>query len=253
MKKLSKEDRIIQTVIEFVVNETVSDAASNFGGWQGGFPGTGDPLKGLKSGGGKDDVGKSPKRRGATVNSLKGGNVKGDIKLSRARTKVIMEPTLKQSENPLGTNNPIVAPGDMPGKKGRTVKQVKESLAELAVRRYTQKNDEETIYAFEKPLAELVAETKRLREASPTNSMGLSSSTHGTGNIDTFDPILSKKILRRRRPKFGGDENAMSSDVEIEVADDKGKARRRKSKNNKTAFRNPGVGVRGVDSGGDVS
>lgn len=31
MKKLSKEDRIIQTVIEFVVNETVSDAASNFG------------------------------------------------------------------------------------------------------------------------------------------------------------------------------------------------------------------------------
>ena len=41
-----------------MVAETVSDAASNFGGWQGGFPGTGDPLKGLRSGGGKNDVGK---------------------------------------------------------------------------------------------------------------------------------------------------------------------------------------------------
>lgn len=32
-----------------------------------------------------------------------------------------------------------------------------------------------------------------LKEQSPINSMGSSSSTHGTGNIDTYDPIISNK------------------------------------------------------------
>lgn len=31
---------------------------------------------------------------------------------------------------------------------------------------------------------------KYLKENAPTNSMGASSSTPGTGNIDTFDPVM---------------------------------------------------------------
>jgi hypothetical protein len=40
-----------------------------------------------------------------------------------------------------------------------------------------------------------------LREAAPTNVMGLSSSTHGSGNIDTFDPILIS-LVRRSMPNL---------------------------------------------------
>lgn len=40
-----------------------------------------------------------------------------------------------------------------------------------------------------------------LGEAAPTNQMGLSSSTHGTGNIDTFDPILIS-LVRRSMPNL---------------------------------------------------
>jgi hypothetical protein len=40
-----------------------------------------------------------------------------------------------------------------------------------------------------------------LREAAPTNSMGLSSSTQGTGSIDTFDPILIS-LVRRSMPNL---------------------------------------------------
>lgn len=36
------------------------------------------------------------------------------------------------------------------------------------------------------------------KEEAPTNSMSLSSSTHGTGNIDTYDPLPGKK--RKRKP-----------------------------------------------------
>lgn len=37
-----------------------------------------------------------------------------------------------------------------------------------------------------------------IKENSPTTSMGMSSSTPGTGAIDTFDPILNhrKKVVR---------------------------------------------------------
>jgi len=42
-----------------------------------------------------------------------------------------------------------------------------------------------------------------LKEEAPTNAMGTSSSTSGTGPIDTFDPILSlkKKIMARGKPQ----------------------------------------------------
>jgi hypothetical protein len=39
-------------------------------------------------------------------------------------------------------------------------------------------------------------------EEFPTNSMGTSSSTSGTGPVDTFDPILGlkRKLARRKKP-----------------------------------------------------
>jgi hypothetical protein len=41
--------------------------------------------------------------------------------------------------------------------------------------------------------------TKELQEDAPINSMGASSSTPGTGGVDTYDPILfqRKQIVRR--------------------------------------------------------
>jgi hypothetical protein len=43
--------------------------------------------------------------------------------------------------------------------------------------------------------------TKKLKEdEAPTNAMGTSSSTSGTGPIDTFDPLLKLKIARRKKP-----------------------------------------------------
>jgi hypothetical protein len=38
---------------------------------------------------------------------------------------------------------------------------------------------------------------RKLREMAPTCSMGMSSSVHGTGGIDTYDPHLKRKPLRR--------------------------------------------------------
>jgi hypothetical protein len=37
-----------------------------------------------------------------------------------------------------------------------------------------------------------------LYEDSPTNSMGTSSSTQGSGAIDTYDPALKKKKILKR-------------------------------------------------------
>ena len=40
-------------------------------------------------------------------------------------------------------------------------------------------------------------------DEAPTNAMGTSSSTSGTGPIDTFDPLLIVKLARRKRPQEG--------------------------------------------------
>ena len=42
---------------------------------------------------------------------------------------------------------------------------------------------------------------KFLNEAAPTNSMGASSSTAGSGNVDTWDPILMG-LVRRSMPQM---------------------------------------------------
>ena len=41
---------------------------------------------------------------------------------------------------------------------------------------------------------------KKIKEEAPTNAMGTSSSISGTGNIDTFDPLIKTKIARRKTP-----------------------------------------------------
>jgi hypothetical protein len=126
-------EQTTQRVLRKLVHEIVSDGASNWGGWQGGFPGSGSPLKGMKGGGdvGKNqkyrDVQRKPKRTNASW------QVGGSFKLSGKKTKVIQSPILKQSENKIDSKNPTVAPTDMPPKKGQTVKQVKEAFAELAI------------------------------------------------------------------------------------------------------------------------
>ncbi len=38
----------------------------------------------------------------------------------------------------------------------------------------------------------------------PTNAMGHSSSTSGTGPIDTYDPLLLKKLVRRKQLQKDG-------------------------------------------------
>jgi hypothetical protein len=127
-----------QRVLRNLVHEIVSDGASNWGGWQGGFPGSGSPLKGLNSGGGKHDTGKIQKYQDVKRKNASWQQGQGPFKLSAKRTKVIVSPTLKQSENKIDTKDATVAPTDMPPKfgKGQTVKQVKEDLANEAVRRY---------------------------------------------------------------------------------------------------------------------
>ena len=95
---------------------------------------------------------------------------------------------------------------------------------------------EETVYAFEKPLAELVAD---LRETSPTNNMS-------SGNISTFSPILG--LMRRRKPVDPG----VGSTYTKSQAGNAAKANR-VSKNTKNFFGTPGIGAVGQDSGGDVS
>jgi hypothetical protein len=62
-----------QRVLNNLLNELVSDNPSNWGGWQGGFPGSnGSPLKGMR-GGSRDDTGKIPAKKKATGGTIKIG------------------------------------------------------------------------------------------------------------------------------------------------------------------------------------
>jgi hypothetical protein len=78
----NKAHAILHKLIqELALDEIVSDAASNRGGWQGGFPGAGAPLKGLNNKGNNTRVKmrKAPEPelqgvgRGHTANAMKGG------------------------------------------------------------------------------------------------------------------------------------------------------------------------------------
>ena len=126
-RRIGRDVKNEDTIMD-VLSEIVSDGASNWGGWQGGMPGSGSPLKGMK-GGGKDDVGKIQKKQDVQKPAKSPPeDTKDDIKLSGKKTKVIVSPTLQQSANKIDTKNATVAPTDMPPKSGKsqTVKQVKE-------------------------------------------------------------------------------------------------------------------------------
>ena len=124
-----------RTVINKLIMEIASDAPSNWGGWQGGQPGSGTPLRGMR--GGKDDTGR-PNRKSQTIKQTSAGGWKGLFKLDGKRTSVIVNPTLKQSENDLDVKNPLTAPSDNPRNPGKPARQVKEdafgSLAHSAGR-----------------------------------------------------------------------------------------------------------------------
>lgn len=66
------------------------------------------------------------------------------------------------------------------------------------------KHEKELLDHVEKELARRVfmntikdRVAKNLSENAPTNVMGSSSSVHGSGAVDTFDPLLIKKKLKR--------------------------------------------------------
>jgi hypothetical protein len=115
------------------IYETTGDGASNWGGWQGGMPGSGSPLKGMR--GGKNDTGRienqsqTVRRKksapGGTVGNLPKGN-DGNIRLG-PKTKVIVNPTIKQSENDIDLKNGLLTRPDNPASRGKAVRQVKES------------------------------------------------------------------------------------------------------------------------------
>ena len=44
-------------------------------------------------------------------------------------------------------------------------------------------------------------EIKETESVVPANIMGASSSTHGTGGVDTFDPLLGMPVLKRKKLK----------------------------------------------------
>jgi hypothetical protein len=58
------------------------------------------------------------------------------------------------------------------------------------------------LLAYKKIARNAIKKALEVKEEFPTNSMGSSSSTAGTGPIDTFDPLLGikKKIARRKKP-----------------------------------------------------
>ena len=115
------------------ISETTGDGASDWGGWQGGMPGSGSPLKGMR--GGKNDTGRiqnqlqTVRRKksapGGTVGNLPKGN-DGNIRLG-PKTKVIVNPTIKQSENDIDLKNDLLTRPDNPASRGKAVRQVKES------------------------------------------------------------------------------------------------------------------------------
>src|SRR5271170_4135646 len=104
MTKLTKKQEYVIGAIIAEISETQSDGASNWGGWQGGLPGSGSPLKGMK--GGKDDTGRLQSKSqtvrkrapGGVLNSLPHDS-DGNVQLTAKKTQVIVNPTIKQSEN----------------------------------------------------------------------------------------------------------------------------------------------------------
>jgi hypothetical protein len=95
-----------RTIIRTLIHKLAEDNPSNWGGWQGGSPGDGSPLKGLRS-------------------NSKSAASKG-FQLSGKKTVVVFNPTKKQSENDLDTKDPMLSKPDQLEQK--PTKQVKEGI-----------------------------------------------------------------------------------------------------------------------------
>jgi hypothetical protein len=85
-------NKLIKAIFKWRLNELVSDGASNWGGWQSGFPGSGSPNTGMTKTKG-EDVGALPKVK---TNTLRSG-ADDLIKLDGSKTDVIVSPTLNQA------------------------------------------------------------------------------------------------------------------------------------------------------------
>lgn len=78
--------------------------------------------------------------------------------------------------------------------QGKKSEQMKEDEANALAGRVMRNFDTTHPEVFkDKPVKEDIASTV------PANAMGASSSTHGTGGIDTFDPLLIGKTLKRKK------------------------------------------------------
>lgn len=83
--------------------------------------------------------------------------------------------------------------------KAKNKEQFKEDQANAMAGRIMRKFDTTYPKVFkDKPIP---AHLKETESAVPANSMGASSSTHGTGGIDTYDPLLTAKVLKRKSLK----------------------------------------------------
>jgi hypothetical protein len=167
---------------EKVLSEIASDNPSNYGGWQGGFPGSGSALTGIRKGS-KDDTGKTPSRS-ATFQHRQ-----GQFKLSGTKTKIILEPTMKQSQNDLDVKNPTLAKPDQPQKP---VRQVKEELAEKALQRFFMKSIKSRPKSLT-PLRSLKTSQKPLK---PIKLSGLKSPKSLTGRSSGLEVRLGGLVAK---------------------------------------------------------
>jgi hypothetical protein len=141
-----------QNVLNRLLNELVSDNPSSWGGWQGGFPGgNGSPLKGMRNSNGKDHTRRIPAKKKAPGGTIKIGR-DGQFKLDGTVSKVIVNPTMRQSENDIDVRDDQLTRPDNPRSqgKGRTVRQVKEDRANSVIKRFREgsrtPDDEKAIY-----------------------------------------------------------------------------------------------------------
>lgn len=104
------------------IGEDNAAASSSWGGWWGGFPGSGTAMKGLKAG--TDEPSKFPQRN--KYNSKEFAIRHPLIKLSGETTSVIFSPTLQQTAHKLAISDLTTK-----GEPTKTVKQVKEAQQQL--------------------------------------------------------------------------------------------------------------------------
>jgi len=97
---------------------------------------------------------------------------------------------------------PTVSPDELSRRKDFAKLVNREGGISRATKQLASKAIELELDKPEKPRYTVSSTGLKLKEEFPTNAMGASSSTAGSGPVDTFDPILKlkKKILKRKVP-----------------------------------------------------